>query len=246
MIREPYPAPGIPPDPENPNLPRHRPEIIAIPLARNDAQGEFVEEGQSAQTAGQQQHKSQVENSADGHWVTIDHRHVFIHESQGGPDEHAQQAAKRNLKKRKEVADIAREYNRSTAWSFDKRKDNFPAGSNKCNKFVYDVTKEAGAEATVIGLDGKRRPPLASEWADPHTIIPQWRVLRPNEAPQPGDVAAWPFHYSDASGHSGIVTSVDRNGHVRAIAAHQNVVGSDVSFNPSTHPKVRYRRYTGE
>lgn len=109
------------------------------------------------------------------------------------------------------------------------------------------MTKEAGAKATVIGSDGKARPPLAGEWADPNTQIPNWRVLGPDETPEPGDVAAWPFHYSDATGHSGIVTSVDRNGHVTAMAAHEAVVGPDSSFNPSpVHPKVTYRRYTGE
>lgn len=69
-----------PQDPENPKLRRHRPEVIAIPLARNDAQGEFVEEGQSGERSAQQERQNQTNDSTDGRWVTIDHRHVFIHE----------------------------------------------------------------------------------------------------------------------------------------------------------------------
>jgi hypothetical protein len=52
------------------------------------------------------------------------------------------------------------------------RKDNFPKGSNKCNKFVYDVTTEAGARPLIKG-----RPPLAAEWATRSVKIPNWRSL---------------------------------------------------------------------
>ncbi|MGH9738836.1 MAG: CHAP domain-containing protein [Candidatus Acidiferrales bacterium] len=165
--------------------------------------------------------------TADGRWVTIDHHHVFIAETRG------------------RIVKTAQKYNGSTDWAFNKRKDNFPAGTNKCNKFVYDITKEAGAPALVVGNDGKPRPPLAAEWADPRVSIPSWQVLGPAEKPEAGDVAAWPNHYSDATGHSGIVVSVDPDGQVTAIAAHSSVVGSDGSFNRSRHPRVTYRRYVG-
>lgn len=165
--------------------------------------------------------------AADGHWITIDHRHVFIRET------------------RSRIAIIARKYNGSTAWGYRKRKDDFGPNTNKCNKFVYDVTKEAGALALVIGSDGKPRPPLAGEWADSHVSIPGWRVLDPNESPQPGDVAAWPHRYSDATGHSGIVVSVGQAGDVTAMAAHTVLVAPDNSFNRSMHSKVTYRRYVG-
>ena len=219
---------------DNPYTTPHKPEVV--PISESNAQ--------AASPQNQRQQAHAQHDITNGHWVTIDHRPVFIEESSDG---HSQPTVQRNKQKRKEIADIAREYNHSTAWAFDKKKGDFPAGSNKCNKFVYDVAKEAGAKATVIGKDGNARPPLAGEWADPHTRIANWRVLQPGETPQPGDVAAWPFHYSDATGHSGIVTSVDRNGHVTAIAAHQDVAGPDDSFNPSrAHPKVTYRRFTGE
>lgn len=111
------------------------------------------------------------------------------------------------------------------------------------------MTKEAGAEAKVIGSDGKARPPLAAEWADPHTVIPNWRVLGPSETPQPGDVSARKEHFVDATGHSGVVVSVSQSGIVTAIAAHSAVIGRDMSFQVSmekNRAKNVFRRYTGE
>lgn len=171
----------------------------------------------------------QQDQAADNHWVTIDHRHLFIEET------------------RSRIARTARKYGGSTAWAFDKRKDNFGPNTNKCNRFVYDVTKEAGAPAVVIGSDAKPRPPLAAEWADSRVSIPDWRVLGPTEQPQPGDVAAYKLTGGGTSfsGHSGIVTRVDPDRTVHAIAAHDYVVGPDDKFNSDSHRRVTYRRYTG-
>lgn len=145
---------------------------------------------------------------------------------------------------RQEIARVAKKYDGSTDWAYGKRKDNFPAQTDKCNKFVYDVTKEAGAKALVRGSDGKLRPPLAGEWADPKVDIPNWEVLPPTELPKPGDVAAYqlPGH-ATYTGHSGIVTSVDADGTIHAIAAHANVVSRDNKFQHV--PGVTFRRYAG-
>ena len=56
----------------------------------------------------------------------------------------------------------------SEAWCFGCKKGNFPENTNKCNKFVYDVANESGAETVVNG-----RQPLASEWAAPYVDIPK-------------------------------------------------------------------------
>lgn len=187
----------------------------------------------------QPQAESPEQRDSNGHWVTINGRHVFIEDAVTGVE--TPQAT------RKTIAATAMKYNRSTAWAFTRKKDNFPANTNKCNKFVYDVTEEAGAPAIVIGSDGRPRPPLAAEWADPKVQIPGWHALGPNEKPEPGDVAAWPHRYSDATGHSGVVVSVGLNGHVTAMAAHYGDVDRDGSFNRSReHPVVTYRRYTGD
>ena len=99
------------------------------------------------------------------------------------------------------------------------------------------------------GRDGKLRPALAGEWADPKVDIPNWVVLAPDQKPEPGDVAAYKLHHQPGhapyTGHSGIVTSVDSNGTVHAIAAHGDVVGPDDKFNSIYGRKVAYRRFEG-
>jgi hypothetical protein len=195
----------------------------------NPASGRAIERARAAQAISARQDSNHQEPSS--HWVTIHGRHVLIKE--------APKAA------RDKIAGIAGKYNGSTNWGFAKRKDNFPPNTDKCNKFVYDITKEGGAEPLVIGSDGKQRPPLAAEWADPNTKIANWKALGENEVPQPGDVAAYklPGH-TGYTGHSGIVISVDPDGTVHAIAAHANVVGPDDKFQQV--PGVTFRRYTGD
>jgi hypothetical protein len=146
------------------------------------------------------------------------------------------------------VADTAQKYDGSKDWAFTAQKGAFACNTNKCNAFVGDVTKEAGAPVSVTGSDGKSRYPLASELADKNTKIANWRVLGKDEKPQAGDVAAYKLSGGGISfsGHSGIVTSVDRNGTVHALAAHENVVAPDNKFNRSVTPTVVYRRFTGD
>jgi hypothetical protein len=110
------------------------------------------------------------------------------------------------------IASIAVSKIDSHAWDADVQKDNFPAGANKCNKFVYDVLKEAGADpGTPNGnsikkaFGGSGFPPTAAQWADKSFKITNWRPLRGDEQPQPGDVIAERIPYTDASGHVGIV-----------------------------------------
>jgi len=205
----------------------------------NPAHGRAVERARLARAERNAlpRHRNQ-EDEQSGHWVTINGRHVLIDEAQAG-------RASRSARDR--IAATAEKHSGSTAWAYAKRKANFPVGTNKCNKFVYDVTKEAGAEATTIGSDGKPRPPLAAEWADPNAIIPGWRLLGPNETPEPGDVAAYklPGGGTRFTGHPGIVTSVGANGTVHAIAAHESVVGPDEKFQPR-RGIVTYHRYAGD
>jgi len=143
----------------------------------NSAYGRAVERARSAQGNPNQP----AQQGSAPHWVTIQGHQVLI------GDEDARRSRRT---KGARIAATAEKYSGSTAWAFAKRKDNSGPGTSKCNKFVYDVTKESGAEATVIGSDGKPRPPLAAEWADPSVEIPGWRVLGKNETPQSGDVAA--------------------------------------------------------
>jgi len=81
---------------------------------------------------------------------------------------------------------------------------------------------------------------LASAWL---------ALLRPGEKPEPGDVAARKENFVDATGHSGIVVSASKEGVVTAVAAHQTVIGRDISFQLGTKDKSTknvFRRYTGD
>jgi len=146
------------------------------------------------------------------------------------------------------IADTAEKYNGSPDWAFAAKTGAFACNTNKCNEFVGDVTKEAGAPVSVIGSDGKPRYPLAAELADKNTKIANWRVLGKDEKPQPGDIAAYKMSGGGTaySGHSGIVVSVDRNGTVHGMAAHDRVVGPDDKFNSTPTRAVTYRRYEGD
>ena len=150
-----------------------------------------------------------------------------------------------NLARRQKIDQIARGYNNSKAWCFDCKKDNFGVGTNKCNKYVYDVTKEAGATGEIT-IKGTKRAPLAAEWADKNTKIKNWRVLKDGETPLPGDVAAYKLEGGGASfsWHTGLMISNGSEG-LTNISAHGDAVyptPNQFESNPSTV----YRRYTGE
>ena len=148
-----------------------------------------------------------------------------------------------NLAKRNKIDELAKKYNGSNDWALDKRKDNFHAGSWKCNKFVYDVTKEAGAEPLTEGSDGKMRPPLAMEFRSSSVDIPNWRPLKPGEDLKPGDVAA--IKNSNGSHYSGVIVSCECKGDKTNVSAHRNQIGTEPG-QFIDNKKVKYRRFTGE
>lgn len=146
-----------------------------------------------------------------------------------------------NIAKRKLIDAIARGYDGSTLWAKAAKKDDFAKGTNKCNKFVYDVTKEAGAEGLV-----SKRPPLAAEWADENTTIKNWRVLPKGEEPQPGDVAAYKLSGGGTlfSGHTGVMISGE-NDTVTNMSAHEfSVYTKKGQFIDKD--KKTFRRFTGD
>jgi RHS repeat-associated protein len=147
-----------------------------------------------------------------------------------------------NLIKRQLINDLALSYNGSTAWCFDCKKDNFPSGSNKCNKYVYDVATQAGAQPLIHA-----RAPLAAEWATSSVNITNWRTLNNNETPQAGDVAAYRLSGGGSaySGHTGIITSEffglwDSNS-----SAHKYAVSPERG-QFEDNDKTVYRRFTGD
>lgn len=154
------------------------------------------------------------------------------------------------------IAETAEKYIGSTRWNQENYlNDDYTEGENKCNKFVYDVTTEAGAspgkyatgrfrwfkDATGIGLS----EPTAGMWADPNYKIKGWRVVN---NPRRGDVVAYSHQYSNASGHSGIVVG---RGYSVATSGTYHMI-SRTAFGFSTDPHLLpvganyvYRRYIG-
>ena len=146
----------------------------------------------------------------------------------------------RRISRRARIASAARKHDGDTSMPYT-------PGHSTCNLFVQKAIAESGAPKPIVKkADGTLGAPSAAEWAN--SPIPDWRFLKPGETPQPGDVAARKENFSDATGHSGIVTSVSKTGVVTAMAAHQAKIGIDMSFaGPHTggYNNV-YRRYVGD
>ena len=102
-----------------------------------------------------------------------------------------QEGSRENLAARQRVADIADSYKGSTDYEYAKRKGKWPANTNKCNAFVCDVTDQAGAPARFTPRGARPRCPLAGDFADRYTKIPNWRPLGPNESLMPGDIVVY-------------------------------------------------------
>jgi RHS repeat-associated protein len=155
--------------------------------------------------------------------------------------------SKENLAKRAEIDRIARSKDGSQEYRKDVAKGEFGKGTNKCNKFVGDVTKKAGAPMKVSDADtGKARIPMAGESGDKNQPIKDWRVLKPNEAPKPGDVAAYKLTGGGSafSGHTGIIVN-DKAGGTTNISAHADGVYS-ITGQFENNTDTIYRRYTGD
>lgn len=148
----------------------------------------------------------------------------------------------------RDIPRVARQYTGSTLWLYSVAKDNFAVGTNKCNKFVFDVIVEAGVSPrpTVPRLTfglfrNGLRPPTAGEWATSTVHIPGWVVVTTAQA---GDVVAEAHQYSDATGHVGIVVG-DRQT-ASASSAHAvagTIVVNDWGFRSDSAPT--FRRFVG-
>jgi RHS repeat-associated protein len=152
-------------------------------------------------------------------------------------------------KTRQKIVDLATKYLGSTDWNYEKGKGNFPENSNKCNKFVYDCTQEAGASPGKPNGNILKRafgggyPPVAKQWADPNYNIPGWEVLKPGETPQPGDVAAQAINYTDATGHVTIVVGPGQT--IGTSDKEHKISKTDWGFRSEQQGKVVFRRWVG-
>ncbi len=155
-----------------------------------------------------------------------------------------------NVKIRSMIAENARSYQGSTDWNYDVENGNFPAGSNKCNLFCYDVLTESGASPerpngnSVRRLFGGGYPPTAEQWADSNYDIPGWEPLSANQTPMAGDVAAQQINYSDATGHVAIVTDERLTTGTSSVPP-ESIKQSNWGFRPSQSGQVIFRRWKG-
>lgn len=138
------------------------------------------------------------------------------------------------------IVGIARSHIASQLWRYSVAKDNFGRNTNKCNKFVYDVMVEAGIkpppQVTIPGwIWDTIRPPTAGEWATAAVAIPDWNVVA---NPQPGDVVAEAHHYSDATGHCGIVVG-DKETVCYSSLLHGVIDLTDWGFRADSKPTFR-------
>ena len=149
---------------------------------------------------------------------------------------------------RKHIAEIAFNYIKSSDWALYAEKGDFGEGKWKCNLFVYDILKQAGAspglpnEANSIKdfLGYGPYPPTAGQWADPNFQIPEWRILSPAELPQAGDVVAEAHpEYTNATGHCGIVYEYGST----VSAGEYVILNNNFGFRPGQN--VVFRRYIG-
>lgn len=137
------------------------------------------------------------------------------------------------------IVGIANGFVESTEYNLMRRQGNFLVGNPKCNKFVYDVTLQAGASPGLPNLPGRSdilrgatgaRPPVASQWADPNYSIPGWVSV---SSPMPGDIASF-------QGHVGIVYG---NGLTISATLRDGVVRNDWGFRSGQTPV--FRRFVG-
>lgn len=203
----------------------------------NPAQGRAIEKARAREISSVDSGLSQQSEGA--HWVTINGQHVLIQNSRGAETPNLEDSQE-NQRRRAEIAGVARKHNGDRSMPYK-------PGRPTCNLFVQKAISQSGApKPLLIKADGSKGAPSAAEWAG--SAIPGWRFLKPGEMPQPGDVAARKETFSDATGHSGIVTAVSKSGVVTVIAAHEREIGPDTSFahrHTEGYNNV-YRRYVGE
>jgi hypothetical protein len=153
---------------------------------------------------------------------------------------------------RQNIVESAQKHIGSPAWDFKLAKETYPEGTDKCNLFVYEMLTGAGASPG--RPHGWMHPssPRAGEWADPDYAIPGWRVLGPDESPQPGDVVAQPKDYTNgASGHVMIVgpnntfIGVGRPEYKGAPEKIEIAPKKDIMVDPPAKGPLLYRRYIG-
>jgi RHS repeat-associated protein len=144
---------------------------------------------------------------------------------------------------RDRIAHLAQDYEGSRGWLRGNISGNFAAGSDKCNKFVYDVITLAGGEVELIQrpLTGSWGIPRSVDWANRNLDMPGWRIVND---PQPGDVAA--IGRANGSGHVAIVIFGNHTMSASSMVPPPGlIVRSEWGFRGDEGARVVFRRYVG-
>ncbi|GEM53699.1 hypothetical protein EB1_34890 [Empedobacter brevis NBRC 14943 = ATCC 43319] len=86
-------------------------------------------------------------------------------------------------------------------------------------------------------------PPTAGQWGDPDVTIRGWEVV---SKPQAGDIVAYKYGYSDATGHVAIMISQTHS--IGTSGTYNKVSVTDFGSNKNHLPDGStyvYRRYVG-
>ena len=157
---------------------------------------------------------------------------------------------------RQKIAMLAKSNESSKSWNLMRTRESFGVRVgptiNKCNLFVYEMAKAAGADPGLPHEGGKRQnllgngpvPPVAADWANPDFAIPGWRVLSDKETAMPGDVAAMITGGVGYTGHVAIVTG-DRQTTGTSNDFPEKVRETDWGFRDDQKGKVVFRRWEG-
>jgi RHS repeat-associated protein len=119
-----------------------------------------------------------------------------------------QEAQDKNQQAQEKIAQVAQDKVDHTEYEQAKSKDNYKAGTNKCNQLCADVVQESGASrpkvprSGILGWLGFTRDPTAHELADPNVHIAGWSSPMSVSSAKPGDIIA---QAHGAYGHAGVV-----------------------------------------
>ncbi len=168
-------------------------------------------------------------------------------------------AAEREKAQEQSIAQTAQNKVGSTDYEQAKSKDNYKAGTNKCNQLCADVVQESGASrpkvprSGILGWLGFTRDPTANELANPNVHIAGWSSPMAVSSAKPGDIIA---QAHGAWGHAGVV--VMWNGKLQTVSVNSTtnpagiVTRNDWGFRPRggngegpNDPAPVVRRYIG-
>lgn len=149
------------------------------------------------------------------------------------------------------IAEKAVEAVGSTDWAQSVAKDNYPAGSNKCNLFVYDVLKSVEADPPLanggvlynwFGAGAPRYPVLAGQWADPGFRVEGWDIVE--GSPAIGDLVAVQRRGESYAGHVAVFVGFEF-GEPRTVSAFDDmIVFNDWPYG-NKNRLIWIRRYRG-